>query len=78
MFQEDLKMKAKKIIERIIKLVNILLNMFMVFVAIVSEGHSGISGYMYSDDIYRIAWIVSMFTVVNIGDYLIRKVIREF
>ena len=71
-------MKAKKIIERVIKFVNILLNMFMVFVAIASYGHYGTSGYMYSDDIYRIVWIVSMFAVVNAGDYLIKKAIKEF
>lgn len=71
-------MKAKKVIERIMKIINILLNVFMVFIAIVSFGHYGTSGYMYSDDIQRITWMVWMFVIVNGGDYFIRKVIREF
>lgn len=71
-------MKAKKVIERIIKVINIILNAFMVFVAIVQFGHYGTSGYMYTDDINRIAWIIWMFVIVNGGDHFIRKHIREF
>ena len=71
-------MKAKKIIERIFKVINILLNMFMAFVAIVQFGHYGTSGYMYGDDINRVAWIVWMFVIVNGCDYFARKVIRDF
>ena len=71
-------MKAKKIIERIIKIINILLNVFMVFIAVLAFGHYGTNGYMYSDDINRITWMVWMFAIVNGGDHFIRKIIREF
>lgn len=71
-------MKAKKIIERIIKVVNVMLNVFMVFIAIVSFGHFGTNGYMYSDDIYRAIWMVLMFGIINMADQIIRKIIRDF
>ena len=71
-------MKAKKIIERILKVINILMNMLMTLIAFESYCHYGTNGYMMSDDIYRIVWIVAMLVTVNIGDYLIRKTIREF
>ena len=69
---------AKKVIERIVKVVNILINMVMTFVSVASFMHYGTSGYMYSDDIYRLPWVIGMFIIVNAADYIIRKRIREF
>ena len=71
-------MKAKKIIERVFKVMNILVNMVIGFIAIVSVINYGTSGYLYSDTIQRIPWIIGMFVVANGADYFIRKIIREF
>ena len=71
-------MKAKKIIERVLKVMNILINLVMTYIAFACYCNYGTSGYMVSDDIYRIIWIVVMFVMVNAGDYCIRKMIRDF
>ena len=69
---------AKKIIERIVKVINILVNLVMAIVSGASFMHYGTSGYMYSDDINRLPWIIGMFVIINAADYIIRKRIREF
>ena len=71
-------MKIKKIIERILKVINIVINLAMTYIAFASYCHYGTSGYMYTDDVYRIVWMITMIAVVNFGDYCIRKVIKEF
>lgn len=69
---------AKKIIERILKVINIIVNLAMVYIAFASYCNYGTSGYMMTDDIYRIVWIVTMMATINVGDSWIRKMIREF
>ena len=71
-------MKTKNIIERIIKVINILLNLGMMYISFASYCHYSTGGYMYSDDILRIVWMFAMMTLINVGDYIIRKTIREF
>lgn len=69
---------AKKIIERIFKVINILANLMMGLVAFTNACNYGTQGYMYSDTYQRIIWVVAMLIVVNGADFLIRKIIREF
>ena len=69
---------AKKVIERIFKVINILVNIVFALIAIACACNYGIDGYMYSDTINRIPWILWMFVVFNGADYFIRKVIRNF
>lgn len=71
-------MKIKKIIERIMKIINIVVNLAMTYIAFASFCHYGTSGMMYSDDINRIAWMVAMMVIVNFGDFWIVKKIKEF
>lgn len=78
MFKRSDIMKAKKIIERVFKFLNILANLMMGLVAFTNACNYGTQGYMYSDTYQRIIWIVVMAAVVNIADYFIRKVIRDF
>ena len=68
----------KKIIERIFKVVNIMVNILIGFIAIGQLCNYGIDGYMFTDSIYRLVWIVVMFIIINICDILIRRRIREF
>ena len=69
---------AKKVIERIFKVINILVNIVIGLIAISCACNYGTNGYLYSDTIQRIPWIIWMFVVFNGADYFIRKVIREF
>lgn len=72
-------MKVKKIIERIFKVINIILNAVMGVGCIVNFMHyASIGAYVYSDDINRLPLVLWSFVIINIADHLIRKVIREF
>lgn len=71
-------MKAKKIIERVFKVINILVNFMICGIGFIGACEYGTNGYMYSDTILRMVWIIGMFVMVNAGDYLIRKIIRDF
>lgn len=71
-------MKAKKIIERIFKVLNILVNLVIGMIAVGCVCNYGTDGWLYSDTIQRIPWIIGMFIVANGADYIIRKTIREF
>lgn len=68
----------KKIIERIFKVINIIINSAMGFVCVTAFMHYGTNGYMYSDDILRLTWIVVMALMVNILDVNIRNKIKDF
>lgn len=68
----------KKVIERIFKVINILVNMVIGMIAIANVCNYGTDGYMYSDTIQRIPWIIWMCVIVNVADYMIRKHIKEF
>ncbi len=71
-------MKAKMIIERVIKVINIMINLGIGFVCTISAFAYGTNAYMYSDTLNRIPWLLWMFVIINILDHLIRKMIREF
>ena len=68
----------KRIIEKIFKTLNIIVNVLFGMLALANALHYGVDGYMYSDSWLRIIWIVVMLFVVNTADVLIRKVIRDF
>lgn len=68
----------KKVIERILKVINIIINLAMGFIGVAAFMHYGINGYMYSDDFLRMIWMVVMMGFVNVVDAGIRKKIREF
>ena len=69
---------AKKVIERIFKVFNIIANTMIGLVAFTNACTYGTNGYMYSDTILRIIWIIAMTVVVNFVDGFIRKMIRDF
>lgn len=69
---------AKKIIERIFKTLNIVINILFGMLAVGNAIGYGTDGYMYSDSWIRIIWIIAMLIVVNVADGFIRKVIKEF
>ncbi len=68
----------KKVIGRILKFINIIINLAMGFIATAAFMHFGTSGYMYHDDILRLPWMVGMMVLVNTIDYLIQQKIKEF
>ena len=70
---------AKKVIERIFKVLNIIINIVMASGAIMNfMNYAAIDAYVRSDDMGRLPIVLWMFIIVNVGDWLIRKVIREF
>ena len=68
----------KKVIGRILKFINIIVNLAMGFIGIAAFMHYGTSGYMYSDDILRLPWMIAMMVFVNVVDYLLQQKIKEF
>lgn len=69
----------KKILERIFKVINIILNTVMgVGFAINFMQYASIGAYVYSDDVNRLPLVLWSFVLINVADHLIRKVIREF
>ena len=71
-------MKIKNIITRIIKLVNILINILIGFIGLGNLCRFGTDATMYSDDILRIIWIIAMAVVINTVDHLIIKKVKDF
>ena len=71
-------MKAKKIIERIFKVINIIMNLMFSWIAFGGACYYGTTGYLYTDTIQRIPWIIVMIIVTNVCDYFIRKTIKDF
>lgn len=77
-FKEDNKM-AKKVMERIVKVINIIINVVMGTGAIMNfMNYAAIDAYVRTDDLSRLPIVLWMFVIVNAADYFIRKAIREF
>ena len=68
----------KKIITRIIKVINILINGLIGLVAFGNVCQYGTNGYLYSDTWQRMIWIITMTLVINIVDSIIIKKIEKF
>ena len=68
----------KRIIEKIIKVLNIIGNMIFGMVAITDGVAYGTNAYLWSDTWMRIVWIAIMFVTFNAADYFIKKTIKDF
>ena len=68
----------KKIIERVLKVVNIIVNTFFGIMAIMNGGSYITNGYVYSDELVRVFSIVIMIALVNLIHAWIQKAIRDF
>ena len=72
-------MKAKKIVEKIFKVLNIIINIIMGIGSMMNFMHyATIDAYVRGDDEARLLMMLFMFILVNGADYFIRKRIREF
>lgn len=69
---------AKKVIERILKVINILVNLWMGLISLEVFTVLATDQYYSNDDIERVPWIIMTFVFVNTVDYIIRKHIKNF